>query len=172
MEGSDYTQRIIDVFGALHSRYPETGIAIQSALRRSESDAAALTAIGPSIRLVKGAYKEPPAIAFPVKNDVDANFSAIMKRLLLTGVNPAIATHDERLINEAKQFAGANGIGKDRFSFEMLLGIKRSLQKCLAAEGYCVRVYVPYGSNWLPYTIRRLGERKENVWFVLKNIFG
>lgn len=171
MEGSNYTQRIIDVFCGLHEQHPETGIAIQSYLRRSASDAAMLTGLGASIRLVKGAYKETPDIAFPCKKDVDANFSAIMKTLLQTGVNPAIATHDERLIDETKMFAEANGIGKDRFCFEMLLGIKRSLQRRLAAEGYRVRVYVPYGRNWLPYTMRRLRERKENVWFVVKNIF-
>lgn len=171
MEGSSYTQRIIDVFRELHGRYPDTGIAIQSCLRRSESDAAALAGLGASIRLVKGAYKEPPDIAFPDKKDVDANFSAIMKTLLLTGADTAIATHDERLISETKRFAKVNGIDKNSFCFEMLLGIKRTLQKRLASEGYRVRVYVPYGRNWLPYTMRRLRERKENLWFVVKNIF-
>lgn len=171
MEGSIYTQRIIDVFRELHSRYPDTGIAIQSYLKRSASDIAVLVGIGASIRLVKGAYKEPPDIAFADKKDVDANFSGLMKTLLATGVNPAIATHDEKLIDETKIFAETSGIGKDRFCFEMLLGIKRSLQRRLAAEGYRVRVYCPYGEKWLPYATRRLKERKENVWFVIKNIF-
>ncbi|MBI5886135.1 MAG: proline dehydrogenase family protein [Deltaproteobacteria bacterium] len=171
MEGSRHTQTIIDVFRSLHERYPNSGLAIQSYLRRSASDIAMLTGLGASIRLVKGAYKEPPDIAFADKREVDANFSALMKTLLVSGTNPAIATHDERLIEETKRFAVANGISKDRFSFEMLLGIKRSLQRRLAAEGYRVRIYCPYGPDWMAYTARRLRERKENIWFVVKNIF-
>jgi len=171
MEGSRHTQTIIDVFRSLHGRHPNAGLAIQSCLRRSASDIALLTGLGASIRLVKGAYKEPPDIAFVAKSEVDANFSALMKTLLVSGTNPAIATHDERLIEETTRFAAANGISKDRFSFEMLLGIKRSLQRRLASEGYRVRVYCPYGPDWMAYTLRRLRERRENIWFVLKNIF-
>ena len=171
MEGSEYTQRTIDSFVKLSEKYPNVGIAIQSALLRSRKDARLIVEKGGSIRLVKGAYKEPPGVAFQDKKDVDANFEAMMKELLLTGTRPAIATHDERLINEAKRFAEEKNIPKDSFDFEMLLGIKRALQRELAAEGYKVRVYIPYGRDWLPYTIRRLRERKENIWFVLKNIF-
>lgn len=171
MEGSRHTQTIIDVFRALHERHPNSGLAIQSCLKRSASDIAMLTRLGASIRLVKGAYKEPHDIAFAEKREVDANFFALMKILLLSGTNPAIATHDERLIEETKRFAAANGISKDRFSFEMLLGIKRSLQRRLASEGYRVRIYCPYGPDWMAYTARRLRERKENIWFVVKNIF-
>lgn len=171
MEGSEYTQRTIDAFVKLRQKYPNVGIAIQSALLRSRKDARLIVEKGGSIRLVKGAYKESPGVAFQDKKDVDANFEAMMKELLLTGTRPAIATHDERLINEAKRFAEEKNIPKDSFDFEMLLGIKRALQRELAAEGYRVRVYIPYGRDWLPYTIRRLRERKENIWFVVKNIF-
>ncbi|MFQ5736210.1 MAG: proline dehydrogenase family protein [Thermodesulfobacteriota bacterium] len=171
MEGSAYTQKTIRIFKALHERHPCTGIAIQSALKRSAGDVKALIEAKASVRLVKGAYKEPPVVAFEAKENVDKNFEKLMKELLLKGVRPAIATHDERLIEEAISFAGKNGIKKDAFEFQMLLGIKRSLQKRLAREGFHVRVYVPYGRNWLPYTLRRLRERRENVYFLLKNIF-
>jgi proline dehydrogenase len=171
MEGSAYTRRTIDAFLKLRQKYPNVGIAIQSYLLKSREDARLITSKGGSVRLVKGAYKEAPSIAFQEKKDVDASFEAIMKELLLSGTRPAIATHDARLINEAKRFAAEKGLPKESFDFEMLLGIKRELQKKLASEGYRVRVYIPYGKKWLPYTIRRLRERKENVWFVLKNIF-
>lgn len=170
MEGSAYTQWTIDIFLELRERHQNVGIAIQSYLLRSRQDARLIASRKGSIRLVKGAYKEPASIAFQDKKDVDENFEAIMKELLLTKTRPAIATHDERLIDEAKRFTAKNGIPKDSFDFEMLLGIKRRLQRELAAEGYRVRVYIPYGRNWLPYTLRRLRERKENVWFVVKNI--
>lgn len=171
MEGSAYTERTIDAFLELRQKYPNVGIALQSYLLRSIEDAERVVSNGGSIRLVKGAYKEPVGVAFQNKKDVDANFDAIMKSLLLTDTRPAIATHDERLINEAKRFAAAKDIRKESFDFEMLLGIKRRLQRELATEGYRVRVYIPYGRNWLPYTLRRLRERKENVWFVVKNLF-
>ena len=171
MEGSGYTERTINIFLALRKRYENTGIAIQACLRRSAGDIKRLIEEGASVRLCKGAYKEPPEIAFPDKKDVDKNFSMLMKELLCKGTRPAIATHDEKLIDEAKGFAREKGISKDRFEFQMLLGIKRTLQKRLAAEGFKVRVYVPYGPNWLPYILRRMRERKENVFFVLKNIF-
>lgn len=171
MEGSRYTQRTIDIFLRLHERYPKTAIAIQSYLYRSASDVQILIERGASVRLVKGAYKESPDIAFPKKRDVDRNFEELMKSLLLKGKNPAIATHDERLINEAIRFAEENHIPKERFEFQMLLGIKRSLQRRLADSGYRVRAYVPYGPEWLPYTLRRLRERRENLFFVIKNIF-
>lgn len=171
MEGSRYTQRTIDTFLRLHEKYTNIGIAIQSYLYRSQMDVRLLIEKGASVRLVKGAYKEPTQIAFPKKRDVDKNFEELMKSLLLKGNYPAIATHDERLINEAIRFADENGIPKERFEFQMLLGIKRKLQKRLADSGYKVRVYIPYGADWLPYTLRRLRERKENLFFVIKNIF-
>ena len=171
MEGSAYTERTMEIFLHLRSRYPNVGIAIQSSLRRSAGDVRLLIERGASVRLVKGAYKEPPEIAFPRKPDVDRNFEILMKELLLKGKSPAIATHDERLLNEAIRFVNENNIPKGRFEFQMLLGIKRTLQKRLALEGYRVRVYIPYGPNWLPYSVRRLRERKENLFFVVKNIF-
>ncbi|MBM2838355.1 MAG: proline dehydrogenase, partial [Deltaproteobacteria bacterium] len=132
MEGSRYTQRTIDTFLRLHEKYTNIGIAIQSCLYRSPMDVRLLIEKGASVRLVKGAYKEPTQIAFPKKRDVDKNFEELMKSLLLKGNYPAIATHDERLINEAIRFADENGISKERFEFQMLLGIKRKLQKRLA----------------------------------------
>ncbi|OGP14185.1 MAG: hypothetical protein A2054_09395 [Deltaproteobacteria bacterium GWA2_55_10] len=171
MEGSAYTQATIDIFHKLRRKYPNIGIAFQSALKRSRHEAETITAAGGSIRLVKGAYKEPPDLAFQDKKDVDRSFEEIMKMLLVSGTRPAIATHDLKLIDEVKRFAAEKGISKESFDFEMLLGIKRTLQRTLAAEGYTMRVYVPYGKDWLPYTLRRLRERKENIWFVVKNIF-
>lgn len=170
MEGSRYTEKSINIFSKLHKSFPNVGIAIQSCLLRSPGDVKHLIAEGASVRLVKGAYKEPPEVAFQKKQDVDANFEMLMKELLLKGNMPAIATHDERLIKITKEFARANAIGRDRFEFEFLLGIKKELQRRLASEGCNVRVYCPYGTEWLPYTLRRLRERKENIWFVLKNI--
>jgi len=171
MEGSKHTENTLSIFSKLHAKYPETGIAIQSYLYRSAADVTKLIKENAAVRLVKGAYKESPDIAFPEKKDVDGNFSALMKRLLLSGAYTAIATHDEKLVNEAKKIASGNKIPRDHFEFQMLLGIKRTLQSRLVEEGYKVRVYVPYGTRWLPYTMRRMTERKENVWFVLKNIF-
>ncbi|MBI1911789.1 MAG: proline dehydrogenase family protein [Deltaproteobacteria bacterium] len=171
MEGSGYTKRTIDICLSLRKDYPNVSIAIQSYLKRSAADITLLNKNSISVRLVKGAYKEPPEIAFADKKDVDANYEALMKELLLHGNRPAIATHDERLINEAIRFANDNAIGKESFEFQMLLGIKRGLQKRLADESFKMRVYVPYGAEWLPYTLRRFRERKENIYFVLKNIF-
>ncbi len=170
MEGSSYTERTIKIFLDLKSRRENIGIAIQSCLLRSEKDIKELIRENASVRLVKGAYREPPEIAYEDKKDVDICYERLMKDLLLNGRMPSIATHDQRLINEAIAFAIDNDIGKDGFEFEMLLGIKRALQKWLADNGYRIRVYVPYGENWLPYTLRRFRERKENLFFVLKDI--
>ena len=171
MERSVYTQKTLDIFLEVAKKHQNAGIAIQSSLKRSADDIKLLIGKRASVRLVKGAYKEPPEIAFESKKDVDSNFSALMKELLSKGSYPAIATHDVGLIDEAKKFARDNKITKDRFEFQMLLGIKRTLQKKLVDNGYRVRVYVPYGKNWLPYVLRRFRERKENIWFVIKNIF-
>lgn len=170
MEGSAYTRRTIDIFLDVHTRHPNCGIAIQSCLLRSAGDVALLIKERAPVRLVKGAYKEPLGISYALKRDVDENYSALMKELLLKGEGPAIATHDRRLIDEAVRFSSENKIPRDSFEFQMLLGIKRSLQRGLAQRGYRVTVYVPYGVDWLPYTIRRLRERKENIFFVLRNI--
>lgn len=172
MEGSRYTADTIEVFLELRRRYPNLGVAIQSYLPRSPRDAERIAEAGGSIRLVKGAYKEPPGVAFQDKKETDAAYSAIMKRLIASDTHPAIATHDERLINEAKSFAREKGVQKGAFDFEMLMGIKEKAARRLAAEGYTVRIYVPYGRDWLPYTLRRLRERKENIWFVVRNLFG
>ncbi len=171
MERGKYTQGTLDIFFDLHKRHNNIGIAIQSYLKRSERDVGRLIEEGARVRLVKGAYKEPPEIAFPEKKDVDRNFELLMHDLLLRGNRPAIATHDMRLIEAALKFARENGIGNDRFEFQMLLGIKRTVQKRLAEEGYRMRVYIPYGPEWLPYITRRFKERKENVFFFIRNIF-
>ncbi len=172
MEGSKYTQKTIDIFEKIHRVYPQNiGMVIQSYLYRSKEDIIHAIENRHRIRLCKGAYKEPPDIAFPDKRDVNKNYEEMAKELLLKGNYPAIATHDERLINIAESFAKENNIPKDRFEFQMLYGIRRDLQERLIAEGYRVRIYVPYGTYWMPYTIRRIRERKENLWFVLRNIF-
>lgn len=172
MEGSRYTQRTINIFKKLHKVHPENiGMVIQSYLYRSKEDIIHAIENRHRIRLCKGAYKEPPDIAFPDKMDVNKNYEEMAKELLLKGNYPAIATHDERLINIAELFAKENNIPKDRFEFQMLYGIRRDLQERLIDEGYRVRIYAPYGTYWMPYTIRRIRERKENLWFVIKNIF-
>lgn len=172
MEGSRYTQRTIDIFEKVHEIYPQNiGMVIQSYLYRSKKDTEHAIENRHRIRLCKGAYKEPPDIAYPDKRDVNKNYEDMAKELLLKGNYPAIATHDERLINIAESFAKENNIPKDRFEFQMLYGIRRDLQERLIAEGYRIRIYVPYGTYWMPYTIRRIRERKENLWFVLRNIF-
>ncbi|MFQ5464288.1 MAG: proline dehydrogenase family protein, partial [Thermodesulfobacteriota bacterium] len=156
MERAVYTERTIDLVVRLRRKYDNVGVAVQSYLYRSGGDVARLIKEGVSVRLVKGAYKEGPDVAFRDKGAVDRNFDCLMKELLTKGNRPAIATHDEALIDEAKRFAEIKGIPRDAFDFEMLLGIKRTLQRGLAAEGYNMRVYVPYGPEWLPYITRRL----------------
>ena len=146
----------------------QIGVVLQSALRRSEEDARALTAKGIRIRLVKGAYKEPKAVAYQRKADVDAAFRRIMEFLLREGTFPAIATHDPVLIDAAKHLAAEHSIASDTFEFQMLYGIRRDLQAALVAQGYGLRLYVPYGRQWFPYFMRRLAERPANVGFVLR----
>lgn len=171
MEGSDYTQKTLDMVKRWHEIYSNCGIVVQAMLRRSPKDIEDLFEKGVSIRLCKGAYKEPPNIAFPDKRDVDKQYETLMERLLGSGIFHGIATHDERLINKAKEYITNYNIGRDKFEFQMLLGIRRDLQEKLIKDGWRVRLYVPYGKAWLPYTIRRLRERKENFWFVVKNLF-
>ncbi len=171
MEGSDTTQRTIDLFYRLKAEnLNNTGLVIQSYLRRSEEDVERLIRDGVRVRLCKGAYKEPEQVAFPEKSDVDASYVKLMKRLMLSGNYPGIATHDEKIILEAKAFAKTENISQDRFEFQMLFGIRRDLQTGLIQEGYRVRCYTPFGDHWYPYFMRRLAERPANAIFILKNL--
>jgi proline dehydrogenase len=173
MEGSDYTQRTLDLFYRLWNGpepHENVGVVIQSYLRRSADDVEKLIAAEARVRLCKGAYREPPSIAFPDKADVDANYVRLMQRLLEYGNYPGIATHDPKMIEATKQFARERSISPDRFEFQMLYGIRRDLQIRLVKEGYRMRVYTPFGTHWYPYLMRRLAERPANLWFVLKNV--
>jgi proline dehydrogenase len=171
MEGSAYAQRTVDLVRRVRAKTDAVGTVIQSYLFRSEQDVRDLIAAQCRIRLVKGAYKEPPEIAFPAKADVDANFAKLMEIMLPSGIYHAIATHDPRLIDATKTFAAAQGIGKEKFEFQMLYGIRADLQRSLLKEGYRVRVYVPFGTDWYPYFMRRLAERPANLTFFLRNFF-
>ena len=171
MEGSAWTEQTLETVETLWSiGYRNVGVAIQSALRRSAADVARLNALGMSVRLVKGAYREPRSVAFTKKEDVDRQFGDLMEALLASGHRPAIATHDPTLIARTRRFAEARGIAPEAFEFELLYGIRRDLQQALARDGYRVRVYVPYGREWYPYFMRRLGERPANIAFVLKSL--
>jgi proline dehydrogenase len=171
MENTPYIQKTLDMFASVWSKgYRNAGVVLQSAVFRSEDDAKAVSKMGARVRLVKGAYKEPAALAHQAKADVDAAFVRIMKLLLTEGTYPAIATHDPAMIAATKAFAAEKGIGKDAYEFQMLYGIRRDLQAQLVADGYRMRVYVPFGKQWFPYFMRRLGERPANVGFVLKGI--
>jgi proline dehydrogenase len=172
MEGSDYTQRTLDFFRQrLFGRYgAHCGVVIQSALRRSEADVADLIAMKARVRLCKGAYLEPPTIAFPDKADVDRSYVRLMERLLHDGNYPGIATHDETIISHARQFVRRGNIGAERFEFQMLYGVRRDLQTRLRQTGYHMRVYIPFGTQWYPYLMRRLAERPANIAFILGNL--
>jgi proline dehydrogenase len=170
MEDSSKTDATLRIFKLLFNEYGNVGIVLQAYLYRTEKDLDEVLAIGARVRLCKGAYKEPAEVAFPDKRDVDANFIKLMQKLLASGVYHGIATHDEKMIAATRDFAARQGISKDAFEFQMLYGIRRDLQLKLAAEGYRMRVYVPYGEYWYPYFMRRLAERPANVWFVLKNL--
>lgn len=171
MEDSPVTQVTLDIFRRLRSEFDvnTVGIVVQSYLRRTHADVQDLLKIPARIRLCKGAYNEPPEVAFPDKRDVDENYVSCMKLLLSSGVYHGIATHDEKMIEATKRYAREQGISHEAFEFQMLYGVRRDLQEGLAREGYKVRVYVPYGKTWYPYFMRRLAERPANVWFVLKN---
>jgi proline dehydrogenase len=173
MEGSPYTQRTLDFVHELH-RSPGNqgcvGAVIQSYMRRSESDVEKLLAEGIRIRLCKGAYKEPPEIAFQEKSEVDANYVKLMKILMKSKVYHGLATHDENIINQAKAFATSQRISRDAFEFQMLHGIRRDLQQSLVRDGWRMRVYIPFGTEWYPYLMRRLAERPANVLFIAKNL--
>ncbi len=172
MEGSPYTQRTLDLVHELHRQYPgHTGAVLQSYMRRSEADARNLIAGGIRIRLCKGAYKEPAEIAYQKKSEVDANYLNLAKMLLKSGVYHGMATHDERLIQQIMLFAEKEKIARDAFEFQMLYGIRRDLQERIVREGWRMRVYIPFGTEWYPYLMRRLAERPANVLFIAKNIF-
>lgn len=172
MEQSSYTARTLRLFTDVF--YPEfknaVGVVLQSYLRRTAADVEAMIALGARVRLCKGAYQEPEDVAFPDKKDVDANYIDCMERLLTRGNYPGIATHDARIIDHAKAFAKQNGIPAERYEFQMLYGVRRDLQYRLRREGYNMRVYVPFGTHWYPYLMRRLAERPANLAFITSNI--
>jgi proline dehydrogenase len=173
MEDSSLTQVTIDIVRRIHAQPGlggAIGIVIQAYLYRSEADVQQLLADGIRIRYCKGAYKEPPGVAFPSKADVDANYVKLSKILLDSPVYHGLATHDEKMIAAAKAYARERGIANDHFEFQMLYGVRRDLQRDLIHEGYKVRVYVPFGSEWYPYFMRRLAERPANVLFIAKNM--
>ena len=172
MENSPYTDRTLDIFGTMWDiGYHHAGVVIQSCLKRSAADIERLNKMGARVRLVKGAYLEPAAVAFQQKSEVDAAFVDLMKLLLTDGTYPAIATHDPVMIDATRTFAGAHNIAKEKYEFQMLYGIRRDLQASLARDGHPFRVYVPFGKEWFPYFMRRLGERPANVGFVVGSLF-
>ncbi len=172
MESSEYTDRTLDTFEQkLYPDFPENvGVVLQSSLRRTLIDVERANRLKCRVRICKGAYLESATVAFPDKADVDRNYVEAMHRLMEHGNYPGIATHDEVIINEAKRFAKARGIASDRFEFQMLYGVRRDLQEQIVKEGYRIRVYVPFGSQWYPYLMRRLAERPANIAFMAGNI--
>ena len=172
MEDSSVTQVTIDIFKRLRAEFGlnTVGIVLQSYLYRTLADAQELVKLPARIRICKGAYNEPPEVAFLEKQDVDANYIKVMQLLLGSGTYHGIATHDPKMIDATIEFATREGIGKEKFEFQMLYGIRRDLQRQLARDGFNIRIYVPYGKHWYPYFMRRLAERPANIWFVMKNL--
>ena len=172
MEDSSVTQVTIDIFKRLRAEFGlnTVGIVLQSYLYRTLADAQELVKLPARIRICKGAYNEPPEVAFPEKKDVDSNYIKVMQLLLGSGTYHGIATHDPKMIDATIDFATREGIGKEKFEFQMLYGIRRDLQHQLARDGFNIRIYVPYGKHWYPYFMRRLAERPANIWFVMKNL--
>jgi proline dehydrogenase len=169
MESSKYTDVTLEIFDTVWRHGSRNiGVVLQSCLHRTEKDFERVNALGARIRLVKGAYREPKTVAYQQKSDVDAAYVRLAERLLIEGTYPAIATHDEAIIGHVKRLASTHHITPDRYEFQMLYGIRRDLQKALHDEGYRMRIYVPFGREWFPYFMRRLGERPANVGFVLK----
>jgi proline dehydrogenase len=174
MEDSQYTQATLELFREARRRHAHCGVVVQAYLHRSEGDMRALAHEGAPVRLVKGAYREPEDIAYQSKDEVDASFARLAGAYfagMADGAWLAIATHDARMVRAAIAAANARGVPRDRFEFQMLYGIRADLQRTLLADGYRVRVYVPYGSHWYPYLMRRLAERPANLWFFLRNAF-
>jgi proline dehydrogenase len=172
MEGSRHTQQTLDVFRKLRERYDNVGIVLQAYLFRTEADVLQAIERGDRVRLCKGAYKEPASISWRDMKQIRASFVRCARLLLEKGAYPAIATHDEALVQDAIGFAKQKGIGQDRFEFQMLYGLRSRRWSELVRDGYRMRIYVPYGTHWFPYFYRRLREKKENVFFVLRNLFG
>jgi proline dehydrogenase len=170
MESSAYTQRTLDLFIRLWPDHKNVGVVLQSYLYRTEKDCERMIEMGARVRLCKGAYKESSDVAFPAKSDVDTNYLKLMRLLLKQGNYPGIATHDDAMINGTRDFARVEGISADRYEYQMLFGIRRDLQVKLVQEGYRMRIYVPFGTQWYAYMMRRLAERPANLWFVLKNL--
>jgi proline dehydrogenase len=172
MEDSTVTQATIDIFKRLRAEFGlnDVGIVLQSYLYRTFADAQELVKLPARIRICKGAYSEPPEVAFPEKKDVDANYVKVMQLLLSSGTYHGIATHDPKMIDATIDFAMREGIGKEKYEFQMLFGVRRDLQRQLARDGFNIRIYVPYGKHWYPYFMRRLAERPANMWFVMKNL--
>ena len=172
MESSSYSDVTLEIFETLWRHgYRQIGVVLQSALYRSEQDLRRINALGARVRLVKGAYQEPKTVAYQKKADVDAAYARMLKTLITDGHHAAIATHDPAMIDLARQWAREQNIAPDRFEFQMLYGIRRDLQTMLKKAGYGVRVYIPFGREWFPYFMRRLGERPANVMFVIRSIF-
>jgi proline dehydrogenase len=169
MEGSAYTEQTINITLRAHQQFEHVGTVLQSYLFRTRKDLERLITHGVRIRLVKGAYKEPPSIAYQQKKEVDRNYVHLMPLLLAQGNFPAIATHDEEMVKAACKCARDRGISKDAFEFQMLYGVRRDLQELLVNRGYNMRIYVPYGSHWYPYLMRRLAERPANLVFIMSN---
>jgi proline dehydrogenase len=173
MEGSAYTEVTLEILETLWGlEYHNIGIVLQSYLYRTERDLRRMNELGIRVRLVKGAYREPASVAYQLKEDVDGAYLRQMRLLLDHGAYPAFATHDEALLREIRNYAAERHVPNDRYEFQMLYGVRRDLQTSLRAEGYHMRVYVPFGQEWFPYFMRRLGERKENVWFVIRALMG
>jgi len=170
MESSKHTRRTIDVFHKLRRKHDNVGIVLQAYLRRTEDDVREAVARGDRVRICKGAYKEPPEIAWTKMDDIRASYRRCAHLLLDGGHYPAIATHDEKLIRDAIGYARDHGIAKERYEFQMLYGLRPRRWGELVRDGHNVRIYVPYGTHWFPYFYRRLRERKENILFVLKSI--
>jgi proline dehydrogenase len=171
MESSDYTQRTLDAFETVWNEgWRDIGVVLQSYMKRSEADVRRMNELGARVRLCKGAYAEPPEVAFQERDEVDGNFVALMKLLLKEGTYPGIATHDDAMIEATVTFARAAGIESDAFEFQMLHGVRRDLQQQLVKEGFRVRVYIPFGESWYPYLMRRLAERPANLAFLAGSV--
>lgn len=170
MEGSGYTDRTIETYLRVRAAHPNVGIALQAYLYRTKADVHNVLSAGGTIRLVKGAYNEPSTVAYPAKRDVDRNYERLAEVLLSSGSLQAIATHDEKMIQRVIEYASVNRVDHRGFEFQMLYGVRRDLQERLLAEGYRLRVYVPYGGQWYPYFMRRLAERPANLFFLLGNL--
>lgn len=171
MESSDYTERTLHAFEQVWSRGRcNIGVVLQSYLRRSEADVARMNELGARVRLCKGAYAEPEDVAFQKRSEVDGNFVALMQMLLKDGHYPAIATHDDTMVAATVEYAKREGIGRERFEFQMLFGVRRDLQASLVAAGHNVRVYIPFGEAWYPYLMRRLAERPANLLFMTGSV--